>query len=136
MTRRDELRRFTLRVASAMLAFGWTAAWGLFEVLPPPLIDLPWVQLSIGVAISYWGGATATIQRYLASVYDEKPFHWRMELLKDTFVSGTVGGTVYLAGWVRAMSNAELGLTLLLAGYCGVRLLGFATEHFFKALDR
>ena len=136
MANRFEFNRFLFAVVFICLTTGWSIAYATVEVLPPQLVDLPWVQMMIGVLIASWGGATATLQRYLAATYESKPFHWRGETAKDVMVSGTVGIGTYLAGWVQSLSTATLGLCLLLAGFLGVRLLTTVSDKFLRQLDK
>jgi hypothetical protein len=136
MTSRFEYRRLLTAVVGTCLAVGWSLAYAMVTALPPQLVELPWMQLAIGVLISSWGGATATLQRYLAAQYEARPFHWRGEAAKDVMVSGTVGIGTYLAGWVQSLSVATLGLCLLLAGFLGVRLLTVVSERFLKQIDK
>jgi hypothetical protein len=117
------------------LAVGWSIAYATVEALPPQLIELPWVQMIIGMAIASWGGVTATLSRYMAAMYHGKPFHWKGEVVKDLFVSVLVGTGTYLFGWVQNLSAAALGLALLLAGFLGIRLLSFAADRFMKGFE-
>jgi hypothetical protein len=124
---RISLRRITVGV----LGMGWALSWASVEVLrsEPNLVALPWLQILVGVAIASWGGATATLGRYLAASYESRPFHWRTETVRDGFVSVTVGGGSYFSGWWYGLPPMLLGLVLLLAGYLGVRILSGAAER-------
>ena len=116
-------------VVSAALGLG--AAMAATEALhsAPALTDLPWLQIAVGVAIAAWGGATATIGRYLASSYVGAAFYWRAEAVKDVFVSGTVGAGAYFAGSAYQASAPVIALLLLVSGYLGVRILGAAADR-------
>lgn len=131
-----EFRIFVSAFVAACLMTGWTVAYASVTALPPQLVELPWIQMLIGVLIASWGGATATLQRYLAAQYEGRTFHWRGEAAKDAMVSGTVGVGTYLAGWVQSLSTASLGLCLLLAGFLGVRLLTVVSDKFLRQLDK
>jgi hypothetical protein len=126
------------RVTIAVLCWGWLAAWAGVEVVKaePNLASLPWLQIVVGVAIASWGGATATLGRYLASSYAAKPFHWKIEAVRDGFVSITVGAGSYLGGAWYGLSPMLLGLVLLLAGYLGVRVLSGAAERLLSMVER
>ena len=116
------------------LALGWGVAWGAVAATYPDMIALPWIQIAVGAAIAAWGGATATLGRYLAATYDQKPFLWRPEVIRDGAVSVSVGSGAYMAGWAYELSAPMLGLTLLLAGYGGTRVLSAAAERVLSAL--
>lgn len=127
------------RVMAGMLCCGWVTAWATVEALQasePNLLALPWMQIAVGVAIASWGGATATLGRYLVASYDARPFHWRAETARDACVSVTVGGGSYLGGAWYGLSPMLLGLVLLLAGYLGVRILSGAAERLLGLIER
>jgi hypothetical protein len=136
VTSRYAYRQFMAAVVGCSMMLGWTIAFATVEAMPPQLINLPWIQMLIGIAVASWGGATATLSRYLTAMYEARPFHWKSEATKDVFVSGTVGTGTYLTGWVETWHIATLGIALLLAGFLGVRLLSFAAERFMKLLDK
>lgn len=120
------------RMSALLLASGWGLAWATVDAIhhaAPDLLGLPWVQIAVGVAVASWGGLTATLGRYLAAVYDDKPFHWRLEGIKDGAVSVTVGAGSYLGGAWYGLSPMMLGLVLLLSGYLGVRVLSGAADR-------
>ena len=131
---RLDVRRRIARVTALCLVLGWGVAWGAVAATYPDLIGLPWVQIVIGAAIAAWGGATATLGRYLVAVYESTTFHWKPEVVRDGAVSVSVGGGAYLAGWSYELSAPMLGLTLLLAGYGGTRVLSAAAERFLSAI--
>ena len=116
------------------LALGWGVAWGAVAATYPDLIGLPGVQIVIGACIAAWGGATATLGRYLAATYEQKTFLWKPEVIRDGAVSVSVGSGAYMAGWSYELSAPMLGLTLLLAGYGGTRVLSAAVERMLSAL--
>jgi len=95
----------------------------------PALTELPWLQVAVGVGIAAWGGATATLGRYLSSSYAGSAFFWRAEAVKDVFVSGTVGAGSYFAGSHYQASPPAIALLLLVSGYLGVRLLSAAADR-------
>jgi hypothetical protein len=119
------------RITVIALGMGWALSWAGVEAIraEPNLIQLPWLQILVGVAIASWGGATATLGRYLAASYEARPFHWKTEALRDGFVSATVGSGSYMGGWWYGLPPMLLGLVLLLAGYLGVRILSGAAER-------
>jgi hypothetical protein len=131
---RTDVRLRIARVTMLCLVLGWGMAWGAVAVTYPDMIALPWIQIAVGAAIAAWGGATATLGRYLAATYDQKPFLWRPEVIRDGAVSVSVGSGAYMAGWAYELSAPMLGLTLLLAGYGGTRVLSAAAERFLSAL--
>jgi hypothetical protein len=124
-------RRAVFRVTFILLLVGWGAAWATAHVIheTPRLDSLPWLQVVISIAIAGWGGITATLGRYLASQYDETPFILRLELAKDAAVSVTVGMGSYLGGAWYGLTPMLLGLSILLAGFLGVRLLSGAADR-------
>lgn len=133
MARLDTRRRIA-RITVVMLGAGWGVAWGMVAATQPDLIGLPWVQIAVGALIAAWGGATATLGRYLAATYEQRPFLWRPEMVRDGAVSVSVGGGAYLAGLSYELSAPMLGLLLLLAGYGGTRVLSAAVERMLSAL--
>ena len=121
------------------LWLGWAVAWGSLEVLSaaePNLIALPWMQIMVGAAIASWGGVTATLGRYLAAKYETRPFHWRVESIRDACVSVTVGSGSYFGGAWYGLSPMLLGLVLLLSGYLGVRILSGAADRLLSIIER
>jgi hypothetical protein len=108
-----------------MLITGWHIGWASANTVQalPELTTLPWLQILVGVFIASWGGATATLGRYLAAEYESRPFHWPIETLRDLAVSVTVGGGAYMAGAWYGLNPMLLGLVLLLSGYLGSRAL-------------
>jgi exosortase/archaeosortase len=96
---------------------------------PPALTELPWLQVAVGVAIAAFGGVTATLGRYLAASYAQTTFLWKLETVRDVFVSCTVGAGAYFAGSSYHVSSSAIALLLLISGYLGVRLLGAAADR-------
>ena len=131
---RTDTRRRIARITAASLMFGWGLAWASTAAVYPDLISLPWAQVGVGVLISAWGGATATLGRYLAASYEQRPFLWRPEVVRDSAVSVSVGAGAYLAGWTWQLSPPMLGLVLLLAGYGGTRVLSVGLERMLAAI--
>lgn len=131
-------RRRIARVCALLLSFGWGFASATVAVVQgiPDLVGLPWAQIVVGSAISGWGGATATLGRYLAAEYDGRPFRWRLEVVRDAAVSVTVGTGAYLAGAWYGLGPLSLGLVLLVSGYGGVRVLGTALERMLSLINR
>lgn len=133
MVRIDARRRIT-RITVLFLGLGWGVAWGAVAATYPDMVALPWIQIAVGALIAAWGGATATLGRYLAAMYESKPFLWRAEVVRDGAVSVSVGSGAYMAGWAYELSAPMLGLALLLAGYGGTRVLGAAAERLLSNL--
>lgn len=132
------MRQRVARICALSLSFGWGFAWASVAMVQdmPELTALPWVQIAVGAAISSWGGATATLGRYLAAEYESRPFRWQAEVVRDASVSVTVGTGAYLAGAWYGLGPLALGLLLLLAGYGGVRVLGAAVERMLSLITR
>jgi len=129
---RIDVRRRIARITALFLALGWGMAWATTTIVVtahPDLLGLPWAQIVVGILISAWGGATATLGRYVAATYDGNPFHWKGEVVRDSAVSVSVGLGSYLAGWSWQLSPPMMGLTLILAGYGGTRVLSAALER-------
>jgi hypothetical protein len=122
------------KITFGVLLCGWGLAWASVETMPPNLLSLPWVQVLVGVLIASWGGATATLGRYLTATYDSRPFHWRLEAVRDGCVSITVGAGSYFGGAWYGLSPMVLGLVLLLAGYLGVRILSGAADRLLSLI--
>lgn len=124
------------RFCAALLLCGWGVAWATVAAAQanPDLTSLPWMQIAIGAAIATWGGATATLGRYMAAVYEERPFRWRLEVVRDLTVSVTVGSGAYLASAWYGMGPLQLGLLLLLSGYLGVRMLNVAADRLLQVI--
>lgn len=135
MLRTDTRRRIS-RVTIVLLGMGWGVAWGVVTATQPDLLGLPWLQIAIGALIAAWGGATATLGRYLAATYEQRLFLWRPEVVRDGAVSVSVGSGAYLAGLAYELSAPMLGLTLLLAGYGGTRVLSAAAERLISSISR
>ena len=133
MVRADARQRIA-RITALFLGLGWGVAWGAVAATYPDMIALPWIQIAVGAAIAAWGGATATLGRYLSALYESKPFLWHAEVVRDGAVSVSVGGGAYMAGWAYELSAPELGLALLLAGYGGTRVLGAAAERLLSGI--
>jgi hypothetical protein len=133
---RSDIRRRIYRVTIVLLGMGWGVSWGAVAATYPDLIALPWVQVAVGALIAAWGGATATLGRYLAATYEQRPFLWRPEVVRDGAVSVSVGGGAYMAGLAYELSAPMLGLTLLLAGYGGTRVLSAAAERLISSISR
>jgi hypothetical protein len=125
------------QVACTALLLGWGVAWATvttISALAPDLIGLPWLQVLVGVVIAMWAGMAATLERYVTAAYANKPFYWRMELLKDIAVSVTIGSGGYMLGLWHGASPAIVALGLLLGGYLGVRALSPAAERFLAVV--
>ncbi len=131
---RTDIRRRIACITVVCLSLGWGLAWGAVAATQPDLIGLPWVQIAVGALISAWGGATATLGRYLTATYESRPFLWRPEVVRDGAVSVSVGGGAYMAGLSYELSAPMLGLLLLLAGYGGTRVLSAAVERLLSSL--
>lgn len=125
-------RRIRL-ITFACLGFGWGLAWGAVAAYPD-MLALPWGQIAVGALIAAWGGATATLGRYLTAAYESRPFLWKPEAVRDLVVSIAVGAGGYLAGWSYALSPPMVGLLLLLCGYGGTRVLSAAVERLLSSL--
>lgn len=130
---RTDTRRRIARITAALLVFGWSVAWATVAAYPD-LIGLPWAQVGVGVLIAAWGGGTATLGRYLTATYEQRPFLWRPEVVRDSAVSVSVGAGAYMAGWTWQLSPPALGLILLLAGYGGTRVLSDGLERLLSAI--
>jgi hypothetical protein len=116
--------RITLRrITVTLLLLGWGVSWAAVSVIAPDLVGLPWAQIAVGVAISSWGGLTATLGRKLTAEYDNTPFKLRSEIVKDTAVSVSVGTGGYLTGAWQGLDPMLLGVVLLMCGYGGVKVL-------------
>lgn len=135
MPRLDTRRRIA-RITVGALLMGWGVAWASVAATYPDLIGLPWAQVGVGVVIAAWGGATATLGRYLAAAYEQRPFLWRPEIVRDSAVSVSVGAGAYLVGWTWQLSPPMLGLVLLLSGYGGTRVLSVALERMLTTVSR
>lgn len=124
------------RVVAILLGLGWGLGSAAAAHIngEPDLLSLPWLQVAVGVVIATWGGATATLGRYLAAAYSGSPFHWRAEAVRDGFVSVTVGSGSYFGGAWYGLHPWLLGLVLLLSGYLGVRILSGAAERLMAAV--
>lgn len=133
MLRTNTHRRIT-RITILCLGMGWGLAWGAVAATYPDLLGLPWAQIALGALIAAWGGATATLGRYLTATYESKPFLWKPEVIKDSAVSISVGAGGYLAGWAYELSPPMTGLLLLLCGYGGTRVLSAAVERLLSSL--
>lgn len=108
----------------SMLLIGTALAATADPAAAHDLLGLPWAHAAVGVAISLWGGATATLERYLAAKYVGTPFHTVVETAKDAMVSVSVGLVCYYtASDVSLLSPKAVGAAQMLAGYGGVRLL-------------
>ncbi len=126
------------RIVAVFLMIGWGVAYATTSTLQreaPDLLGLPWVQIALGAVIACWGGAAATLGRYLSASYDNRKFRWRAEAVRDVVVSIAVGGGGYLAGWWYGLGTAQLGLVLLLSGVLGVRLLTTAAERLYAVVS-
>lgn len=130
---KSELYFRTRLVTVISLCLGWGVAWGAAAAYPD-MLALPWVQIAIGALIAAWGGATATLGRYLTAAYDSRPFLWKPEVVRDLVVSIAVGAGGYLAGWSYELSPPMVGLLLLLCGYGGTRVLSAAVERLLSSL--
>ncbi len=130
----NEIRRRIRSVTVVCMSFGWGLAWATVQATYPDIISLPWAQIAVGAAIAAWGGATATMGRYLTAVYESKPFFWRPEVLRDLAVSIAVGSGGYLAGWSYDVPPPMMGLMLLLFGYGGTRVLSAVVERMLSSL--
>lgn len=119
------IKRRIARIVAGFLTFGWALAWATTSAVQhsPDLYGLPWLQILVGVAISAWGGMSATLGRWLTARYEDKPWFWQGEVAKDCAVGITVGMGSYFAGATYGLPPMQLGLMLLLAGYLGVKLL-------------
>jgi hypothetical protein len=131
-------RQRIARVCAAALSLGYVLAWAGASLVQsePDLLTLPWLQIAVGAAIASWGGATATLGRYLAAEYDARPFRWRLEVIRDTAVSVTVGAGAYLAGAWYGLNPLQIALLLLTAGYLGVRVLNTVADRLLDLVSR
>lgn len=137
MTGRMVVRRSLTRLTLWILALGWVSAAATVQAAqsaPDMVADMPWVQIALGAWIAAWGGGAATLTRYLAAVYEERPFLTRVEIAKDVFVSGIVGSATYLTGAIYEWPPMVIGLALLLAGWLGVRLLNVVADRALAAV--
>lgn len=130
---KSEFQRRIRWVTVACLASGWGLSWGAAAAYPD-IANLPWAQIAIGALIAGWGGATATLGRYLTATYESRPFLWKPEVIKDAAVSVLVGAGGYLAGWSYELEPPMMGLLLLLCGYSGTRILSAAVERIVATL--
>lgn len=130
-----EARRYLRRLTAWLLLVGWGVSWAAVATVQPDLIALPWAQVSVGMLIASWGGFTATLGRKLAAHYESRPFHLKVEILRDGAVSVTVGSGGYLLGAWYALDAMILGVVLLLSGYLGVKILSEASERLLSILS-
>lgn len=140
MTRYEYRRRLTF-ILIFMFLIGWgmaveavTAVTSSSDYEAADMTALPWVQMFVGGSIAAWGGATATLGRYLAARYDNSRFIWQIEAIKDLFVSLIVGAGGYLLGVWTHRSEVEIGLILMLSGYLGTRVLTVAADRLLAVL--
>lgn len=133
---RTAMRRFLARFTAGMLGIGWVVASATVHAAQasPDLIALPWLQIMLGCWIAAWGGAAATLTRYLASQYEGRPFLVKVEVAKDCLVSGIVGGLTYMTGSLYELPAMLIGLLLLLSGWAGVRVLNVAADRLLAAV--
>lgn len=133
---RTAVRRALSRLTVGVLVVGWVVASATVHAAQasPDLIALPWLQIVLGCWIAAWGGAAATLTRYLASQYEQRPFLVRAEIVKDGLVSGIVGGGTYMTGALYELAPMLIGLLLLLAGWAGVRLLNLAADRLLASV--
>jgi hypothetical protein len=126
------------RICVITLGVGWVLGWATAETVlsEPDLLDLPWLQTLVGCLIAGWGGATATLSRYLTAEYANLPFILRLEALKDFAVSVVVGAGSYWAGAWYELPAALLGIVILLSGYLGVALLTKAADKLLRVIDK
>lgn len=133
-------RRRLLLLLVLLLLIGWgiavQAVQAVTEVIydTPDMTSLPWLQMLVGGAIAAWGGATATLGRYLAARYDNSRFIWQIEAIKDLFASLIVGAGGYLFGVWTHRSEVEIGFILMLSGYLGTRVLTVAADRLLAVL--
>lgn len=122
------------RMTASLLLIGWTLAWATAAALPPDLAGLPWAQVAVGVLIAGWGGLTATLGRRLTAAYEGRVFNMRAELARDGAVSVTVGSGGYLFGAWNGVDPMLLGVSLLLSGYGGARVLSAGADRLLEAI--
>lgn len=124
MARLATIRRIRA-ITYAFLLFSWGTAWASIATLNsyPNLISLPWIQSFVGILVAGTGCIAATLSRYLAAKYENRPFYAGWETAKDTAASVVIGlGGYYLGAW-HQLSEDVLALSLLLGGHVGARLL-------------
>ena len=133
---RAAVRRALSRFTVTVLVLGWIVASATVHAAQssPDLIALPWLQIALGCWIAAWGGAAATLTRYLASQYEQRPFLVKVEIAKDGMVSGIVGGGTYMTGAMYELTPMLIGLLLLLAGWAGVRVLNLAADRLLASV--
>lgn len=136
MTSRLRAARTLGRFTAGALVIGWALASAAVHAAQsePDLLTLPWLQIALSAVIAGWGGAAATMTRYLASVYENKPFAVKVEIAKDIVVSAVVGGMTYITGSLYQWSAMLIGLLLLLAGWAGVEILNVAADRMLAAV--
>jgi hypothetical protein len=129
---RQAVRQRIVWACVVAFSFGYGAAYATVAAVQsgPDIIGLPWAQISAGSLVSLWGGGTATLGRYLTAQVEGRSFNWRVEVLRDLFVSITVGAGAYLAGAWYGLGPLELALALLLSGLLGLRLLTLVGDKF------
>lgn len=124
-------------VSLLLLLVGLPLAWAGVEVARNVGADmigsLAWAHAFVAAIIAGWSGMAATLGRKLAAKKAGLPFFWQEEILRDCFVSGTVGAAGYWLGSAQGLSSMELGAGLLLGGYAGVRALDWAADKWFGA---
>lgn len=136
MVGRTVMRQRLARFTTGTLVLGWAFASAAVHAAQasPDLIALPWLQIGLGCWIAAWGGAAATLTRYLASVYEDRPFLVKVEVAKDCLVSVIVGGMTYMTGALYQLDPSLVGMLLLLSGWLGVRLLNVAADRLLSAV--
>lgn len=132
------MRKRIARITGGVLAFNWTIGWAAVSAVEavPDLSQLPWLQSLIGIGVAALGGFAATLGRYAAALYEERPFLVRIEFLKDLVVSMAVGLGGYWLGFWSNTPPPLLALGLLLSGYLGTRILSAFAERFMLDMSK
>lgn len=124
-------------ISLLLLLAGLPLAWAGVEVARTVGVDmigsLAWAHAIVSAMIAAWSGMAATLGRKLAAKKAGQPFFWLDEVLRDGFVSVTIGAAGYWLGSAQGLTSMQVGTGLLVGGYAGVRALDWAADKWFGA---
>lgn len=119
---------YMYRLTLGSLLFAWTTTVWAATQLDATIIDLPWVQLLWGIAISLIGGMARTAQVIEYAAENGKTLNLRLRFAVDIVTSVVCGMAAGFLSLMNTLSVPTTGLLLLVAGYLGATFLNMVAK--------
>lgn len=120
-----------------LIVVGWVSSVAAAE----PVMDIslalpknlsPWVLILLAAGISFWGGATATVQRWAKAEDNGK---WKVLFVRDVMCSQTAGFGAFFTCVHWTVAPPVAALVVLVSAYGGSVVIDASLNRLLKYIE-